>query len=426
MDALWGEALTDEFLADDLAKLARRHLVDDGYMNARVTVTTVESTRDRLALTMSIEPGDQVKTRAVVFSGNTVFKDADLLAVLREGDLERSVWYDPETLEQPLATLYRRQGYLDVEIDTSSVRVVGTRAELPVTVTEGRPYNIASIDVRGARARPLPELQRIIGLTPGSQLRVDELRAARLRLQTFYVEQGYDEADVRVQRTVDRESATVVAVFNVTEGQRRVVDDLRIVGNQETLTKIISDFANLQAGTPVTSALVSDLQKRLYDTGVFTSVAVTFEPVKAPPPAAAGLTRHGRTDSGARRHRRTGSRSRGHSRVRRGSSPLLGTLRRADDEIARGHWHRIGLRAWRRRRLPRSEPVRPRHRCRHRRPRRSKQSERAGPARHSAHVRQARSGPTCSSMRSRITRESLGRTGSMNATPAWFSSSERD
>ena len=285
MDALWGEALTDEFLADDLAKLARRHLVDDGYMNARVTVTTVESTRDRLAFTMSVEPGDQVKTRAVVFSGNTAFKDADLLAVLQEGDLERSGWYDPETLEQPLATVYRRQGYLDVEIETSPVRVVGTRAELPVTVTEGRPYRIASIDVRGARARPLPEIQRIIGLTPGSQLRVDEVRAARLRLQTFYVEQGFDEADVRVQRTVDRESATVIAVFNVTEGQRRVVDDLRIVGNQETLTKIISDFANLQAGTPVTSALVSDLQKRLYDTGVFTSVAVTFEPVKTPPPA---------------------------------------------------------------------------------------------------------------------------------------------
>ena len=287
MDALWGDALTDEFLADDLAKLARHHLVDDGYMNARVTVTTVESTRDRLAFKMSVEPGVQVKDRAIVFTGNTAFKDTDLLALLNDGNLQQSGWYDPETIEQPLAAAYRRQGYLDVKIETSPVRVVGTRAELPIEITEGRPYRIESVDVRGAKALPLAEIQRVIGLTPGSQLRIAEVRDARVRLQSFYVSQGFDDADVRVQPTVDRESAMVKAVFNVTEGQRRVVDDLRIVGNQQTLTKIISDFANLQAGTAVTSTLVSDLQKRLYDTGVFTSVAVTFEPVKSPAAAPA-------------------------------------------------------------------------------------------------------------------------------------------
>jgi outer membrane translocation and assembly module TamA len=67
----------------------------------------------------------------------------------------------------------------------------------------------------------------------------------------------------------------------VAEGQRRVLRDLSIAGTVKTSTKTVSDLAGLRFGDPVSPALVSDLQKRLYDSGVFSHVTVDFTP--APP-----------------------------------------------------------------------------------------------------------------------------------------------
>ena len=68
---------------------------------------------------------------------------------------------------------------------------------------------------------------------------------------------------------MDHAAKRVTLYVAVAEGQRQVLQDLSIAGTYDTSTKTVSDLVNLKFGSPVTPALVSDVQKRLYDAGVF-------------------------------------------------------------------------------------------------------------------------------------------------------------
>jgi outer membrane protein assembly factor BamA/autotransporter translocation and assembly factor TamB len=284
MNRAWQNAVTPEFLIDDLKQIARNHLIDDGYLRPDVQVSIVENTSERLELLMKIEPGVESQGRRIVFAGNRVVSADELQQVVAAAGIAASVWYDPTSIDRPITSYYRTHGYFDATVEPGEIRVKDGYGELPVVVDEGPQYHLAGIEFSGVHAYSTATLQADAQLVVGAPAEIPAVRDARQRIQARYFEDGFIDADVRVQPGIDREAKTVSPNFVVTEGSRRIVRDLRIVGNEHTRTKIISDFAQLQSGTPVTPALVSDLQKRLYDTGVFTSVAVDFVPLS--PPAA--------------------------------------------------------------------------------------------------------------------------------------------
>ncbi len=292
MNRAWEEAVTPEFLIDDLKQIARNHLIDDEYLVPDVQVSVVDNTPDLLALEMCVVPGAKSTGRQIVFTGNRVASSEELRQAVEAAGMTASAWYDPETIDRPITSYYRTRGYFDATVEPGDIRIRDGVGELPVTIDEGPQYHIASISFRGVHAYSTATLQADAQLRVGAGVDIPTVRAARQRIQARYFEDGFIDADVRVQPQIDRDAKTVSPVFEVTEGSRRIVRDLRIVGNEVTRTKVISDFAQLQAGTPVTPALVSDLQKRLYDMGVFSSVTVDFVPVPLPTaePAAGGAS----------------------------------------------------------------------------------------------------------------------------------------
>jgi outer membrane protein assembly factor BamA len=69
----------------------------------------------------------------------------------------------------------------------------------------------------------------------------------------------------------------------VTEGRRRVVDDVRVEGTWHTHSKVVSDAVRLRAGAPLGPNEISAAQKRLYDTGAFRNVEIVREPLDGQP-----------------------------------------------------------------------------------------------------------------------------------------------
>jgi outer membrane protein assembly factor BamA/autotransporter translocation and assembly factor TamB len=297
MDRAWEGAVTPEFLIDDLRQIARNHLIDDGFLMPDVQVSIAENTPERLELLMQVEPGEASTARQILFTGNRMASSEELLQVVQAAGLTASVWYDPETINRPILSFYRSHGHFDATVEAGEIHVRDGIGELPVTIDEGPQYRIAAIGFSGVHAYSHATLKADAQLEVGAGVDIAAVRAARERIQARYFEDGFIDADVRVQPRIDRDAKTVSPIFAVTEGSRRIVRDLRIVGNEVTRTKTISDFAQLESGIPVTPGLVSDLQKRLYDTGVFSSVAVDFVPVPQPAAATPAAAANGQAEA---------------------------------------------------------------------------------------------------------------------------------
>ena len=149
---------------------------------------------------------------------------------------------------------------------------------LPIAFDEGTRYQVAGIKVDGADVLGVEKVRTATGVAVDAPWQAAFLGQARTGVEAAYHNSGFADTEVYVEPQVDKEQRRVTLYVAVAEGQRQVLQDLTIEGNRTTTTKTVSDLVHLRFGDPVTPALISDVQKRLYDVGVFRRVTVDFTP----------------------------------------------------------------------------------------------------------------------------------------------------
>ena len=277
MQRAWSETLATSFLLADLERVARAHLYQAGHLQPRVTATMPRADERVVEVEIAIAPGPRYARALIVFDGNTAVRSARLLDAIDDAGLAPRPDAG-DAVSVLVGELYQALGYLDVQVQVGPMTFEGQQAQLPVRITEGRQYRLATINLVGVVARKVADVRGAVPVADGAPYIASVPETVRSRIQDYYVTRAFDDVEVQAMPVLDREHASVVLRVTIDEGRRHVIDGVRVEGTVRTHSKVVSDAVRFRAGEPLGPNRIARAQKRIYDTGAFRGVEVTQEP----------------------------------------------------------------------------------------------------------------------------------------------------
>jgi outer membrane protein insertion porin family len=240
-------------------------LAAHGKMFATVRHRTRNIPPNSVALTFIVVEGPKVKLGDIKFSGNTVFKDAQLIRSMKYsrpvGAPPWFYWfhktYDKERVEADLENirdLYRDHGYfyaLPKEPDTKMVDTGrrwpfffwswghGKRVDIKIGIEEGVQYRLGSIHIRGNTLFKEEVLKPILGMKTGDLFALSKVRKAMETYTKLYGQFGYINFTPSPDIEPDNRRKLINLTLDFDEGVQFVVHRIDFSGNTKTRDKVI-------------------------------------------------------------------------------------------------------------------------------------------------------------------------------------------
>lgn len=286
----WERGIFLEDLAARGKSALLTHLGSQGYAAAAVDVETVER-QSGVRVEYRVDPGPRVQVRSIRFEGADSVDENKLrraMATREDGWATRGLLRTSVLEEDILAlqAVYLAEGFLDVSVKPAEITFTEdrSRADVVIPVVEGDPWKVGGVDIEGATEYPAESLKAAALLTEGSTLRPSRVALAEERLRDLLDGNGFHTA--RVRSRIEGPAKEARVIFTVEEGPRRTVDRISIRGNDRTATRVVRREIRLEPGDPVSRNALLDIQKRLYELGLFRSVDLRIEPLEEDPSRA--------------------------------------------------------------------------------------------------------------------------------------------
>jgi outer membrane protein assembly complex protein YaeT len=287
LETLWSNAVFDEALFGDLERAVRLHMIEEGFLRARVVVAlqTQPSAAEK-RIRIDIVPGARTRSRQIVFEGNLQMPADRLEGLVTSAGPALAAWLQPAALAREVTALYREEGFLAAQVTAGVADFSGDRAVLAVRINEGPAFVVSHVVVSGVAARAENDIRRLFGLESGSRYRPQDLERGRRAVDADYAQQGFNAGRSTVTAEADLASGTVRVILTIEEGPRQVLDGVAVEGAQGLHPEVIADALTLEPGTPVNMDAWYQARRRLLDTGLFRRVDIEAAPVAqgAPPP----------------------------------------------------------------------------------------------------------------------------------------------
>ena len=131
-----------------------------GRYGAAVDVDVQELPRNRVAISLDINEGEESRIRHINIVGNTVFEEDDLLSLFELGlkpwymFLSRKDRYSREQFSgdlERLESFYMDNGYVEFSIDSTPISITPDRKEVYITIniSEGEQFVVNEVDLAG-------------------------------------------------------------------------------------------------------------------------------------------------------------------------------------------------------------------------------------------------------------------------------------
>lgn len=292
--ALGAEASGSRFLNEFSLNLMKTQIVDfareQGYRWIEVD-WKLKPAEGEYEAVFEIVEGPKVTVDEIRVKGNRHVPRGKILGVMvtqESGFLTRGL-FDQKTLEQDIVQiqrLYRDESYRDARVTLEDLRFSSDRSEAYVTihVEEGPSYEVASVEVSGKRREedgkivetPLrlftkEEIFSKLELGPGDLFLGDDLRRDELTIRRMYEEQAYIKVAVTTVDTYALDSNKVALRYEIDEGEKYTLGEIRVKGNRLTKDKVILRQFSVYPGQPI--------NRRELDKSVQELLALTyFEP----------------------------------------------------------------------------------------------------------------------------------------------------
>lgn len=259
---------------------------EEGYTLAKVTSTTRAAGPGAVNVVFHIEEGDKQKVRGIHVHGTSaerVVTEEDLRKAMktRTPGFLRSGTFKPSQLEEDetkLRLFMRSRGFRDAEVD--SIKPLPTPDKkgviLHVYVREGPRYRFGNVTWSGNSAVSTFALELSTQIHPGTPYNESQIQKTLETAYSLYQEQGYLFLTIE-PKFADRDSIVDV-LFEVQEGARSRIADLRIVGNTRTKENVIRREATVRPGDVFRRSTLIRTQRDIFGLGYFQDVNVDYEP----------------------------------------------------------------------------------------------------------------------------------------------------
>ena len=285
----WSENVVLDLLDDRLTKATRDHLIDAGFLRARIEVEVDRPDSDTERARVRIDPGSRTGSRELAFRGNEVLATQTLQELTASGRLDAKAWTDPGPLIAAIREAYAAKGYLAARVTIAPIEFADDVATLPIEIDEGRAAQVAAVQLTGVAPERRAGAHEAIALAVGSPFVAGADRSGRARLERYYRDLGFRDLQVETTATAASQGMDMALTFAVNEGPLHVISSVEIEGVQSTRPSLVSEAVQLTPGQPAGAAAVAATEKRLYELGTFRRAEVRLEPIPAPGPVQGTL-----------------------------------------------------------------------------------------------------------------------------------------
>jgi outer membrane protein assembly complex protein YaeT len=282
----WHRGVFDAQRADDGAEVLRAWLMQDGHLQAKVSYMIDDVSADQRRVVFRMEPGPRSTKVMLVFEGASGIKPKELDRIIEDQKLEQQLFTDAIVVTELLERYYREQGFLIAAIAKPRYEFSGTIARVVLPVNEGPRFTIRELRTSGTSVFDTTLLIGELPLTVGDPFLPAAAENARQRIRQLYWNRGYNDVRVEYDLAMDRKAGQLDVTFGVKEGPQAVVADIVIAGNQKTSERLVREQLELSPEQPLDLSALSRSRRNLYDTGAYSVVDVTREPLAGDVPAA--------------------------------------------------------------------------------------------------------------------------------------------
>ncbi|MEZ6011544.1 MAG: outer membrane protein assembly factor BamA [Hyphomonas sp.] len=261
-----------------------------GRFAARVEPQYKPLEQNRVDVIFSITEGPVSGVRSINFIGNEEFSDDRLRSAVVT---TQSRWwrffssndnYDPGRLEydrEKLREFYQNKGYYDFRVESAVAELTPDQKDFYITYTidEGEIYKFGELKVESALERlDTNALKSALVMHQDDLFRGDAIEKSIDSLTYIAGIAGYAFVDVRPQIDADPETHIVNVTFLIDEGPRVYIDRINIVGNTQTLDRVIRRELRINENDAFNRVLLDRSRNRIRALGYFKEVEIEEAP----------------------------------------------------------------------------------------------------------------------------------------------------
>ncbi len=275
---------------NDLLTEGKRNLSDyfqsKGYYDVDVDIHSTPPRNGLETIEYVISQGQRYKLERVSFAGNRYFDQETLRErifmqpasfFMRHGRYSEAFRRKDE---EDIASLYRSNGFRNVKVSSVVDRSYrGRPGQVAVTlnIDEGPQWLVDRVALNGATQFKPEDLVKRLASAPGQPFAEVDLASDRSELLTYYYEQGFPDADLKVAWQPAGPPNHVEVTYTVTEGRRKYVREIVTSGLHTTAHRLVDKNITLKPGDPLSPIEQTEIQKRFYDVGVFARVDTAIQ-----------------------------------------------------------------------------------------------------------------------------------------------------
>ncbi len=283
-----------EVLDQSTVEAMKRALLEQYYALGRYDATVETSlqpqSRNRVELNIHIYEGHIAKVKEINIVGNKVFSSKKLISQLTM--TPTSWWqffsdrdeYSQEKLQQDLDDLrsfYFDRGYIKFKIDSSQVTITPNRKDVYITihVSEGDVYRIKGFALGGNLLGQEQAVSKLVIIKPNQVFDRRKVLAINSAIGRYYGDQGYANAMVNAEPTIDEIHKQVFLTFIVSLKERIYVRNINYTGNTKTADYVMRRETRQMEGAVYSVSKLDETNRRLNNLGYLENIQVTMQPV---------------------------------------------------------------------------------------------------------------------------------------------------
>ena len=261
-----------------------------GRYGASVEIEVEELPRNRVAISLEINEGEESRIRSINIVGNETFEEDELLDLFELGTkpwymfLSRKDRYSREQFSgdlERLESFYLDNGFVEFSIDSTPISITPDREEVYITIniSEGDQFTISNVDLAGDLVDAENLLRAAIFVQPGQIYSQALVTGTEEIMVQFLGNLGYAFAEATGVPEVNEGEETVEVTFFIEPGNRTYVNRINFAGNTSTADDVMRREMRQLESAPASSLAIEQSKVRLERLGFFETVEVETEEI---------------------------------------------------------------------------------------------------------------------------------------------------
>jgi outer membrane protein assembly complex protein YaeT len=279
----WSNGAFDLERFDNAVEAIRRLLIQDGYLQSKVAYDV--ETNGSKKIQFHITPGTQFPDVTIHFPGTKGISAEQLAKTLNQANLEPDIYVDPQKVLDYLKRYYLERGYLEAHVGPlqPDLDTANGSGQILIPIQEGPLFTIGELKFSGNHAFNYNELWIVIPTASGRIYDPNTMRSSVRAVETLYHRKGFNDVAVTYKMALNSKAAHADIVFDIAERKQSIIRDVTIEGNNGTNRDFVQKQLGFGIGDILDFGKIDETRKRLYASGIYSSVDLQTEELPGSP-----------------------------------------------------------------------------------------------------------------------------------------------